>query len=243
MLRRAFWWIYNKRLNELWRGRAQYLQSRFGNSEFRSTYGGAMNGQERRREIVTELLTRLKPDAIIETGSFRGDTTAFLAAFGTVHTVEANSRFFGFSQMRFLFNRRVHVHQGDSRGFLRMLTPKLRDQRCFVYLDAHWEEDLPLREELEILGTWADPIVMVDDFQVPDDAGYFFDSYEAGTLNLEYLPELPDFVKYFPAAPSSEETGEKRGSLVLARVGPNTPEIERDLTWAKLRTLEGSEVG
>ena len=232
-MRRLFWKLY-ARLGERGKGRAQYFQSRFGNSEFRSTYGGAFNGQERRREIVTALLTKLRPEAIVETGTFRGDTTRFLSEFGQVHTVEANDRFFGFSQMRFLFSRQVRVYRGDSRSFLRELTPKLRDKRCFIYLDAHWEEDLPLREELEILREWADPIVMIDDFHVPDDPGYRYDAYEAGTLDLEYLPELPGFVKYFPAVPSSEETGQRSGYLVLARGddGPGT-----DLSWAKLREI------
>ncbi len=196
-MRRLFWRIY-ARLNERWQGRVQYLQSRYGHTEFRSIYGGAFNGQERRREIVTALLTKLRPDAIIETGSFRGDTTAFLSGFGTVHTAESNDRFFGFCQARFLFKRHVHVFRGDSRQVLRKLKPSLSTQRCFIYLDAHWEKDLPFREELAILGDWADPIIMVDDFQVPDDPGYMYDSYEAGTLNLDYLPDLPDFVKYFP---------------------------------------------
>jgi len=233
VLRRLFWKIYG-RLNPTWKGRAQYLQSRYGNSEFRATFGGALNGQERRREIVRALLTKWKPDVIIETGTFRGDSTEFLAAFGTVHTVEANDVFFGFCQMRFLFNRRVHVHKADSREALRNLSSIARDKRCFIYLDAHWEEDLPLREEMEIIREWSEPIVMVDDFQVPDDPGYIYDSYEAGTLNLDYLPELPDFVLYFPAASSSEETGKKTGSLVLAKRGASA-ELEKDPSWANLR--------
>ena len=60
----------------------------------------------------------------------------------------------------------------------------------FVYLDAHWAEELPLAEELCIVASaWTRCVVMVDDFQVPGDSGYAYDDYGPGlALTEDYLP-------------------------------------------------------
>ena len=67
---------------------------------------------------------------------------------------------------------------------------------------------------------------MIDDFQVSDDAGYGFDDYGAnGRLTLDYLAPLADrgFAVFYPSIPSSEESGMKRGSVVLG-LGPRAIE-------------------
>jgi hypothetical protein len=83
---------------------------------------------------------------------------------------------------------------------------------------------LPLFEETRILFALSSGIVvMIDDFQVPDDLGYSFDSYgTAATLNLAYLRlgEIPETRVFFPALPSLAETGARRGCIVLAKAGP-----------------------
>jgi hypothetical protein len=66
-------------------------------------------------------------------------------------------------------------------------------------------------------------VVMIDDFQVPDDPGYRFDSYGSGaTLNLEYLrlEEIAEVRVFFPSLHSSEEAGARRGCVVFAKAGP-----------------------
>lgn len=93
----------------------------------------------------------------------------------------------------------------------------------FFYLDAHWQDDVPLAEELELIAaSWSDPVIMIDDFQVPDDQGYGFDSYRNGlSLTLDYLPlaKLPPLRLFWPGAAASEETGHRRGCVVLAPPG------------------------
>ena len=62
---------------------------------------------------------------------------------------------------------------------------------------------------------------MIDDFQVPDDPGYGFDDYGEGkVLNLDYLRDVIskfDISVFFPICRSEQETGAKRGCVVLAR--------------------------
>lgn len=82
---------------------------------------------------------------------------------------------------------------------------------------------MPLFEETRLLLASPSPVVvMIDDFAVPDDPGYAFDSYgPSATLNLEYLrlAEIPEARIFFPALRSSEETGARRGCVVLAKAG------------------------
>ena len=95
-----------------------------------------------------------------------------------------------------------------------------KSESVFAYLDAHWEEDLPLAQELEIIASnWSHAVVMIDDFRVPGDEGYGYDDYGPGkALTADYLPfgALTDWSILYPLAASEEETGARRGCCVLA---------------------------
>lgn len=192
----------------------------------RSSWGGPLNGQRHRREIVREISRSLNFDQIVETGTFRGTGADFFAAVfdAPVTTIEANPRFFLYSQRMLAYQKDVSVILGDSRRVLRRLAeePMSEHWRVFFYLDAHWKQDLPLREELEIIARrWPKSVIMIDDFEVPGDPGYGYDDYGEGKrLTESYLPAevLNGWTLFYPAAPSAEETGARRGSCVL--VGP-----------------------
>src|SRR5450631_629603 len=117
----------------------------------RDRWGGPLNGQAGRRAICQELAVALAFDHVIETGTYRGVSTGFFSSvFGVpVDTVEASPRFFEYSRRRLRPEHRVTVSLGDSRGFLRELSqrPGAPGETTFFYLDAHWHEDLPLRDE------------------------------------------------------------------------------------------------
>jgi hypothetical protein len=110
------------------------------------------------------------------------------------------------------------------------LLPLLRTTRTFFYLDAHWYDHLPLAEETEFIFSNFDHfVVMVDDFQVPEDSGYKFDDYGPGrTLTLKDFPFDRDarVSTYFPARNSNQESGRRRGCAVLASQSM-TPVVDR----------------
>ena len=59
---------------------------------------------------------------------------------------------------------------------------------------------------------------MVDDFKVPNDTGYGFDSHGRNTLSLEYIHDELQFYKLhalFPSVSSSNESGWKRGCVII----------------------------
>jgi hypothetical protein len=181
-----------------------------------------MNGQTGRVELCRQIFAELPPVAIVETGTFRGTTTEFFAEFGVpVYTAEVRPRFHAFAELRFRsVSDRVHVVLADSRALLRQLAtdPSFPNDDVFFYLDAHWHLHLPLAEEIDtIFGSWKRSVIMIDDFAVPGDS-YHYDDYGPGAvLNAEYLDALgrTDMFRFYPTLPAKQETGYKRGCIVL----------------------------
>src|SRR4051794_37388876 len=182
-----------------------------------------MNGQRWRCLMFAELVHKTAPKAIVETGTYLGTTTEWLAAFQLpVFTCEADPENYGVSKARLHATPNVTVAKADSRAFLtKLLSGTLGDGPNLFYLDAHWNDDLPLAEELEIIfGRSLDSVVVIDDFEVPGDPGYGFDDWGAGkALTSAYISGLTERFKlhaYYPAKPSTCETGAVRGCVVLA---------------------------
>ena len=101
-----------------------------------------------------------------------------------------------------------------------------------------------MREEVSIIGgAWAESVVVIDDFQVPDDPDYGFDDYGEGRrLCLEHLrfPEPSPGKVFWPAASSGIETGRRRGCVVLATDDAAAKELE---TLGSLRKHRGRSCG
>jgi len=217
--RRLLLTTFGDERSRTWLGAADYIFHRQQSTGF----GGPLNGSPPRLATFQELKKLCPFDAVIETGTYRGETTIFFASAGCpVYTSEVNPRYMGYARARLWPRSNVHFCLGDSRQFLRGLIEdsSVPKDRVFFYLDAHWEEDLPLREEVDLIFRhWTRPLVMVDDFEVPGDSGYKFDDYGAGKkLSLNYLEPVAHlgFTPFFPTLPSSEEVGYKRGWVVLA---------------------------
>jgi hypothetical protein len=186
------------------------------------TWRGPMNGQTGRQDLTRAIFRAYAPEQVVESGTFRGGTTEFLADLSRVPTfsVDCRSRYSGYARRRLADRPWVTIELADSRAFLRQLAldPVVRRRRTFFYLDAHCEGDLRLREELRIVSAhWADAVIMIDDFEVDGDPGYEFDDYGPGKrLDASYLPPLPGWERFCPSLASSDECGARRGCAVLA---------------------------
>jgi len=190
-------------------------------------FGGPFNGQERRTQAVRDIFAKVPFQSIVETGTYRATTTLFLSQLADVPvaSIEVNSRYYHYAQRQLKRAPNVTLIRGDSTTVLRSLparAPWNRDP-VFFYLDAHWRKYLPLPAELEAIREgWPSFAVLIDDFQVPGDPGYAYDDYGPGqALEPAILTPLEGapIVIYWPAAPSSEETGGRRGWIVLASAG------------------------
>jgi hypothetical protein len=211
----------------------------------KTSWGGPFNGQQHRRKIFGELQSFFGFKTIVETGTYRGTTTECFSSMPQVHvyTVESHPWSYGYCWLRFFSRRNVTVLWGDSREQIRRLMKSGDLARpIFFYLDAHWEDDLPLRAELEmILSTWSDAIVMIDDFQVNGDAGYGFDDYgDKKQLNTSYVKNIIDKFNpslFFPSISGQMESGARRGSIVL--LGRQVPQRATSFSTLRRHSLEG----
>jgi hypothetical protein len=193
------------------------------------------NGQQARKRIFRDLMDALQFDAIIETGTWTGNTTGYMAETTglPVWSCELNHRFHFISKTRLADFPEVHLALGDSRSFLAgLLQGELARQRLFYYLDAHWYDDLPLVEELGLIGSKCDNfVVMIDDFQVPEDSGYKYDDYGPGkALALGLIKDVIEchhLATFFPATPSTEDTGARRGCIVISPEGAMSDQINQ----------------
>ena len=112
-----------------------------------------------RRAQLLQVGKRIGAEVAVETGTFRGDTTAFLARhFREPHTVEVVPALAELARERFRKNPSVKVWDGDSSEVLRSLLPQIKGAVLF-YLDGHDSggitgkgvKSCPVREELEII--------------------------------------------------------------------------------------------
>jgi hypothetical protein len=100
----------------------------------------------------------------------------------------------------------------------------------------------PLVEELEIIFTkWTEAVVMIDDFQVPG-TDYSFDDWGPDkSLNLACLKPLKhlNLIPFFPALDAQQETGVRRGWVVLCREDTITQKLSSlgGLTSAGSKTI------
>jgi hypothetical protein len=202
----------------------------------RLSWGGPFNGQQGRTRIFLELLDLVQPKAIIETGTYRGTTTEFIAGSCPlpVFTLESDPHNYYYSQFRLRRFKNVRVLQGRSQELLTRMSrdPGIPGEAVLFYLDAHWGGELPAREELGIIiSNWREFVVMIDDFQVPGDPGYGFEIYKNGSVqDLDYFGDLLSGLDvFFPALPSQTETGMKRGCVVLS-TGRMTPLLRKAIS-------------
>jgi hypothetical protein len=146
----------------------------------------------------------------IETGTFTGNTTAFLGyLFNNVYTIEIDKAFFQNSTARLRVYSNIHVIFGNSPEILGQILPSLKRERLIFYLDAHWYSEWPLLRELEeISKTHRDNcIIVIDDFKVPGRRDIPYDSYGAHECSYEYvcqhLSKIFSAYKFYYLVPKS----------------------------------------
>jgi hypothetical protein len=216
----------------VWRERARdWLAVRAGRWQYRlghhrhDAWGGPFNGQQLRRRLFEEMTKQIALAGIVETGTHRGTTTAFFRRISTcpIYSFETNPRHYAFAAAKLKDLPNLHLRCCDSRVGLRDLADSqhLPGGRVFFYFDAHWAGELPLAHEIDLaFRHWPEAVVMVDDFEVPDDPGYSFDDFGSGkALTLSYLADhhIAPAGIWFPRCASDDESGERRGCVVLAQ--------------------------
>ncbi len=123
--------------------------------------------------LVTALRTQLPLKVFVETGTFRGDTTAAVAnSFPEIHTVEFSRAIFDQTAERLRGLANVNMIFGSSPDALLQMREKLKSESVLYWLDAHWcggstsgeQYECPLLAELSAIAALNEKsVILVDD--------------------------------------------------------------------------------
>ena len=200
-----------------------------------------LNGQKHRRNIITKILTKIKFNLIIETGTEYGFSTKYFSLYcDKVFSIEKSKPVFLIATKNLKDEKKIHLILNDSKNLDSILKVKNINfnsgDATFFYLDAHSVDDYPLIEEISfVLNNFKNFIMVIDDFQVPDDEGYGYDSHQGKKLNVKFIEKLlsrNDYI-FFPNIKSSDETGRLRGYTLIT----NNIEFKNTLQMIKELTL------
>ena len=181
------------------------------------------NGQNSRYRQIVLISEFFKPTVAIETGTYLGTSTPALAKLVSrqTYTIEFVKSFAEKSKKRFnsRFNSlNITLLQGDSallmKGILGELDPDT--EGVLAYLDAHWEKEIPTKNELTALASWGGNwVAIIDDFKVPGDPSYGFDQYGEIAVDLTLIPNSQGIQIFVPKISAETETGAKKGTAYV----------------------------
>jgi len=209
--------------------------------------GVGLNGQKGRKRIFHDLISKYEFSFFIETGTFLGDTAGYMAKTTGLPVIscERNPSLFSLAKLRLKEIPSVSLYNLDSREFLQYLSKKTEiiEKECFIYLDAHWGKDVPLKEEISIISSrWKRFVIMIDDFQVPDDDGYKYEKY--GTLrkiDISNLQSDYNLCAFSPTLPSMEEYPGAAGCIILAKNDQFASPLQEISSIKRYRLRHGDE--
>jgi hypothetical protein len=138
----------------------------------RANVAGSTHPLQKRRAIL-DLVRTSHLDLVIETGTFLGDTAAFLSRHGCeVITIEIDAKLAGLARFRFDGDKNVRLLEGDSSTLLPKILGEISRPALF-YLDAHYSgpgtgmgnSETPITAEIDIVlaRAPAGSVVVIDD--------------------------------------------------------------------------------
>ena len=140
---------------------------------------------------VRGLIKEYSVQSLVETGTLHGDTTVAMAQWGlpvcTIEIIEEQ-----FDAVGGLLSRFSNVNQylGSSPVVLDEILPGL-ERPILFFLDAHWYEYNPLKDELKTIGKHApNSLVVIHDFEVPGRPELGFDWINGLHLDYGYIEEM-----------------------------------------------------
>lgn len=145
--------------------------------------------------FVAEEFLKLKEEfdisVVVECGSCVGGTTKWLANnFTHVTTIEINPEFLKFCFERTKEQTNVHHLLANTTDVLAEVL-KTKDHNTLLFLDDHWNEYMPLHDELKIIAeSGLKPVLAIHDCKVPDQPELGFDSYAGVDISFENIKDL-----------------------------------------------------
>lgn len=173
------------------------------------------------------LKDKFKIKSVVETGTYHGVTTTWLAKnFKKVYTTEVNPNFYTVAQNRFEnegVQKQIIAYQEDSVKVLPSIIEQIRqnEDNALFFLDAHWYTN-PLIGELSqiAISGYKPAIICIHDMMNPNDPTMGYDEYPDQNIKYTYKWVQPHieqiygqdgFSFYFNTIAS----GARRGALFI----------------------------
>jgi len=191
-----------------------------------------MNKNKKRAEIVRQLLNEIEFKNIVETGAFLGYSTRFFCDMGErrgirVFSAEISDEYWRLARALLTGKKNLRLYHSDSVTMLRSIGEELGDALTFFYLDAHWRDYLPLRDELASIDL-ENALVMIDDFKVPGNERFGYDTYHDVPISIELVADVVAGMSvFFPAYPAADEGYRPRGYCLLTHSESIKRRLER----------------
>lgn len=190
------------------------------------------NGDTFIADKFLSLKEEFKIRCVFETGTALGGTTKWLSKhFPAVFTIEINEEYQRHARNRVGNRENVKFILGDSAKQLLPSLKQFAGNAVICFLDAHWHNHCPLREELEAIAqSGIIPIIAIHDFYVPNEPKLGFDSYNGQRFDYEWIKPLLHAIyghseeSFNIAYNSNEESTEiKRGIIYITPNFDTTP--------------------
>lgn len=197
---------------------------------------GVLNGDAHRARLVEAIGSETACRIAIETGTYFGETTRYLARnFERVTTIEAHQAYANIAKLRLEDHSNIELLTGDSATKFPAVLRSLGDQAFFAYLDAHWGAELPLEKELKALEGKTDYACMIDDFAVAG-TDFGFDEYQGTRIDVNLVRRSAPWVeRVFVPDYAPEQSGALRRGYCVFGAGELGKYLERQASALHLR--------
>ncbi len=158
------------------------------------------NGDKHLEAEVLRLKKEFHIDVILECGTCLGSTTIWMAQnFQRTHTIEINQHYHEIAHKRMMeqsgtFKDHILCNWfGDSVKILPKIFKHTIEEfaireKCMIFIDSHWQNNVPMLEELAIIAaTNIRPVIIIHDFLVPGHPELGFDSYHDQPFTFEWI--------------------------------------------------------
>lgn len=157
----------------LFRTRAAAARA-FGQPDF------GFHGDRIFQELIRRLTTSAGATAFVETGTYLGDSSLSVHRMNRhlpIFTCEINKWFFNLARRRLAKLAAINMFNASSTDFLVRLIDSRQIGACpLFFLDAHWYDEWPLLQELELITSRQNRgVIIIDDFLVASQPQFKYD--------------------------------------------------------------------
>jgi len=183
-----------------------------------NTYPNAFNEDIHLQETFKQLVITHNPEILIETGTFEGHTTEYLASFGLpVLSTEINQEYHDAAKIKLGKYLNLTLLCGDSENALSLNFNLIKDKKVLAFLDSHCRNDQVLERELVLLKNLPHPpILIIHDFRVPD-RPFGYDMWDNHIYDYEFYKPYFDalYQNKYTYRYNREAVGRCRGVIIL----------------------------